>query len=90
MLVCSLEGVTQSRPAGVHRRLQVAAIETAVPQTDIVASSTCYFAHHQFSSLDDVVVFLQESGAGAALFVEVLAGNHGVQLRFLSLAETAR
>ena len=82
MLVCSLESVTQLRPAGVHGRLQVAAIETAVSETDNVASSMCDFNIINF--------FLQESGAGAALFVEVLAGNHGVQLRFLSLAETAR
>ena len=41
VLVCSLANVTQSRPAGMHEWLQVAAIETAVSETDIFASSTC-------------------------------------------------
>ena len=43
VLACSLANVTQLRPAGVHGWLQVAAIETAVSETDIFASSTCNF-----------------------------------------------
>ena len=43
LLACSLANVTQLRPAGVHGWHQVAAIETAVSETDIIASSTCNF-----------------------------------------------
>ena len=38
---CCLASVSQLHPAGVHGWLQVAAIETAVSESDIVASSTC-------------------------------------------------
>ena len=40
VLVCSLSNVIQSRPTGVHEWLRVAAIETAVSETDIFASTT--------------------------------------------------
>ena len=43
VLACLLANVTQFRPAGVHGWLQVAAIETAVSETDIFASSTCFY-----------------------------------------------
>ena len=41
--VCSRSNVALLRPAGVHGWLQVAAIETAVCETDIFASSACDF-----------------------------------------------
>ena len=40
VLVFSLSNVTQSRPTGVHEWLRVAAIETAVTETGIFASTT--------------------------------------------------
>ena len=43
VLVCSLLNVTQSRPAGVHEWLRMAAFETAVSETYILASSAGYF-----------------------------------------------
>ena len=36
------------------------------------------------------VVFLHETGAGAARFIEVLEGNHGLQKRSPPLADTAQ
>ena len=40
VLVFSLSIVTQSRPTGVHEWLRVAAIGTAVSETDVFASTT--------------------------------------------------
>ena len=39
-VMCSQLNVTQSRPTGVHEWLRVAAIETAVSETDMFASTT--------------------------------------------------
>ena len=58
VLVCSLANVTQLRPAGVHGWLQVAAIETAVSETDIFASSTCDF---NFITLVHVTMLIERN-----------------------------
>ena len=43
VFACTLANVTLLPPAGLHRWLQVAAIENAVSETDIFASCTCHY-----------------------------------------------